>query len=84
MTAPLRRQLLNGEIRAQARAIAHRWTHSCRGEGLPIDHEHHTPNCNQLYEEIVFLAIDVKLAGMQPPPRRDPPPFSLEGDPQHD
>lgn len=80
MTAPLRRSLLNAEIAHQARRIAHRWTRTCRGENLPSDSAYHTTHCNALFEEIVELAVSVKLAGLQPTmSTREPPSFKLEG-----
>jgi len=84
MTAPLRRSLLNTEIVAEARRIAHAWTPTCRGEGLPGDAAYHTNHCNQLFAEILELAMAVKLARMQPPKHNHtPPPFQL-GAPQYD
>ena len=77
MTKPLRRSLLNEEIAVEARRIAHAYTHTCRGAELPGNCEYHT---NQLFQEIVELAIGVKLAREQPPARREPAPdFALTG-----
>jgi hypothetical protein len=75
--------MLNTEITAEARRIAHSWIGTCKGENLPNDAEYHTNHCNLLCLEIAGLAFAVKLAAQQRQPMHDhtPPPFHLEGSP---
>ena len=81
MTEPMRRFLLNRQIALEARRIAHAATKTCRSphisEGKDY-HDEHTRKCNALKAEIEALALNVKLAGLQPPearPREPPPPL---------
>ena len=87
MTSPQRRAMLNAHIDSEARRIAHTWTTTCKGDPLthdlpPDDDEWHTNRCNALKAEIVQLAMNVKLARLQPPAEREPAPdFALTGSP---
>ena len=79
MTAPLRRFLLNHEIAVEARRIAHAATKTCHyefAEGTDNNDEH-TKNCNTLKHAIETLALQIKLASLQPPEkhRETPPPL---------
>jgi len=82
MTKPLRRFLLNEQIAIEARRIAHEHTRRCNdsrrydklvargdlqaGEPVPNLDTWHTPSCTKLKLEIENLALQVKLAGIQP------------------
>ena len=82
MTPPQRRAMLNEHIESEARRIAHCWTTTCQGDEQPPDDEHHTNRCNALKAEIVQLAMNIKLARLQPPAEREPAPdFALTGSP---
>jgi len=77
MTAPQRKPLLNSQISAEARRIAHEATKSCGcakdGEGkrirkpLDMSNDWHSPACNKLKREIESLALSIKCAAAQPP-----------------
>jgi hypothetical protein len=79
MTAPMRRRLLNREIAIEARRIAHAATLTCCNRrnaeysGSDYDDEH-TRRCNELKRQIETLAIEVKLASLQPPAKQQPGP----------
>ena len=94
MTAPMRRFLLNRQIALEARRIAHAAITSCNrhdkdGDTEPPDDvdDNHTPACNALKKQIVALAMNIKLAGLQPkvkPGDEAPPPlFEPQDDDQH-
>ena len=67
MTAPQRPFLLNRQIAIAARDIAHRAMNSCKGrhEDGYRDDEHNAA-CNMLKRQIEELALNVKLASLQP------------------
>jgi hypothetical protein len=69
MTKPMRAFLLNEQISAEARKIAHKWIDTCRGEDLPNHSDHHTKSCNQLKAEIEQLCLQIKLAREQTAPQ---------------
>ena len=95
MTAPMRRFLLNRQIALEARRIAHAATTTCNkhdkdGETEPPDDidDNHTPACNRLKKEILALAMNIKLASLQPrvKPSDEPAPALFdqpEDDDQH-
>src|SRR5262245_17259930 len=69
---PLRRFLLNEQIKLEARRIAHEHTRTCANKRkdsgpLPNLDDYHTKNCNALTREITALCMQIKLAGTQPP-----------------
>lgn len=72
MTVPLRRALLNNEISLEARRIAHAATSTCKGDSVPNENNYHSPNCNKLKQQIEELCLQIKLAALQPPQRREP------------
>jgi hypothetical protein len=76
VTKPLRPWLLNHQIGVEARRIAHAATKTCRyqSDGGTDRDDEHTRNCNWLKHEIEALAKHVKLASMQEPAERTPPP----------
>lgn len=85
MTAPLRRYLLNHEIKLAARRIAHAWTKTCKYQGDDIEKvsdvdDEHTRNCNAMTREIEALAMHVKMAAVQPPQRRQPEKLSEDAE----
>jgi hypothetical protein len=78
MTAPMRRYLLNKQIAIESRRIAHVATKTCKFAFDGTDHDdEHTGNCNKLKRAIETLALQVKLAALQPVPveREEAPPL---------
>jgi hypothetical protein len=68
MTHPLRTFMLNEQITIEARRIAHEHTPTCNKREPEVFHldECHTKKCNALKKQIEELALQVKLACMQP------------------
>jgi hypothetical protein len=79
MVNPLRPFLLNRQIAMEARKIAHEAIKTCKprpSDEIPEpaitgDDDDHTKNCNALTRRITELALQVKLASMQPSMRRE-------------
>jgi hypothetical protein len=77
MVHPLRPFLLNRQIATEARRIAHAAIKTCRPRptdevpepALNSADNEHTKNCNALTHAITELALQVKVAGLQPPSR---------------
>lgn len=78
MTLPMRRYLLNKQIALEARRSAHAATRTCAPRptaekpNVEINDyaDEHNAACNKLKREIEALALNVKMASLQPPEQR--------------